>query len=64
MLLYCGKFMPAALRQARVTEDELWIETLGLPAVLPPVEEMKKVEAAVVASWAENLRDDMLISKH
>ena len=23
MLLYCGKFLPAALRQARVTEDEV-----------------------------------------
>jgi rubrerythrin len=43
---------------------ELWIEALGLPAVLPPPEEVKKVETAIGASRAENLRDDMLQSKH
>ncbi len=39
---------------------ELWIESLGLPAVLPPPEEVKKVETAIGASRAEQQRDDML----
>lgn len=43
---------------------ELWIEALGLPAVLPPPEEVKKVETAIGAARAENQRDDMLKSKH
>ena len=43
---------------------ELWIESLGLPAVLPPPEEMKKVESAIGAARAENQRDDMLKAKH
>jgi rubrerythrin len=43
---------------------ELWIESLGLPAVLPPPEEMKKVETAIGAARAENQRDDMLDSRH
>lgn len=43
---------------------ELWIESLGLPAVLPPPEEMKKVETAIGAARAENQRDDMMGSKH
>lgn len=43
---------------------ELWIESLGLPAVLPPPEEMKKVETAIGASRAEHQRDDMLRAKH
>ncbi|HSM26563.1 MAG TPA: hypothetical protein VK855_00495 [Thioalkalivibrio sp.] len=43
---------------------ELWIESLGLPAVLPPPEEVKQVETAIGAARAENLRDDMLKSKH
>lgn len=43
---------------------ELWIESLGLPAVLPPPEEVKMVETAIGAARAENLRDEMLKSKH
>jgi hypothetical protein len=43
---------------------ELWIESLGMPAVLPPPEEMKKVETAIGAARAENQRDDMLKAKH
>lgn len=43
---------------------ELWIESLGLPAVLPPPEEMKKVASAIGAARAENQRDEMLSSKH
>lgn len=39
---------------------ELWIEHLGMPAVLPPPEEVKKVETAIGASRAEQQRDQML----
>jgi ferritin-like metal-binding protein YciE len=43
---------------------ELWIDSLGLPAVLPPPEEVKAVETAIGAARAENQRGDMLKSKH
>ena len=43
---------------------ELWIESLGLPAVLPPPEEVKTVETAIGAARAENKRDEMLAAKH
>lgn len=43
---------------------ELWIEALGLPAVLPPPEEVKQVETAIGASRAEHARDSMLRGKH
>ncbi len=36
---------------------ELWISALGLPAALPPPEEIKKVETAIGAARAENARD-------
>ena len=39
---------------------ELWIQSLGFPAVLPPPEEVKKVETAIGASRAEQARADML----
>ncbi|WP_312303871.1 hypothetical protein [Pulveribacter sp.] len=39
---------------------ELWIESLGMPAVLPPPEEVKQVETAIGASRAEQQRDAML----
>jgi hypothetical protein len=39
---------------------ELWIESLGMPAVLPPPEEEKKVKTAIGASRAEQSRDEML----
>ena len=39
---------------------ELWIESLGFPAVLPPPEEVKNVETAIGASRAEQVRDKML----
>ncbi len=42
---------------------ELWIQSLGLPAVLPPPEEVKNVETAIGASRAEQARDEML-KKH
>ncbi|MEX1198533.1 MAG: DUF892 family protein [Pseudohongiellaceae bacterium] len=43
---------------------ELWIESLGLHAVLPPPEEVKKVETAIGAARASNLRDDMAKARH
>lgn len=39
---------------------ELWLDSLGLPAVLPPPEEQKSVKTAIGASRAEQARDDML----
>lgn len=39
---------------------ELWIQSLGMPAVLPPPEEVKKVETAIGAARAEQSRNDML----
>jgi hypothetical protein len=39
---------------------ELWIEALGMPAVLPPPEEEKKVKTAIGASRAEQSREEML----
>jgi len=39
---------------------ELWIQSLGFPAVLPPPEEIKQVETAIGASRAEQARDQML----
>lgn len=39
---------------------ELWIKALGMPAVLPPPEEVKNVETAIGASRAEQARDQML----
>jgi rubrerythrin len=38
---------------------ELWIESLGMPAVLPPPEERKHVTTAIGAARARNARDDM-----
>lgn len=39
---------------------ELWIESLGLPAVLPPPEEVKDVETAIGAARAEKSRETMI----
>jgi hypothetical protein len=39
---------------------ELWIESLGMPAVLPPPEEEKKVKTAIGAARAKNAREEML----
>ncbi len=39
---------------------ELWLEMLGLPAVLPPPEEVKKVLTAVEAARAKESREDLL----
>jgi len=39
---------------------ELWLQSLGLPAVLPPPEEVKNVETKIGASRAEQSRSEML----
>ncbi len=39
---------------------ELWIQSLGMPAVLPPPEEQKQVETAIGAARAEKARQDYL----
>jgi len=39
---------------------ELWIESLGMPAVLPPPEEIKEVETAIGAARAKQARAQML----
>ena len=39
---------------------ELWIESLGLPAVLPPPEEEKDVKTASGAARAKKARREML----
>jgi hypothetical protein len=38
---------------------ELWIESLGMPAVLPPPEEEKDVKTAIGAARAKQSRDEM-----
>ncbi|MDQ2855825.1 MAG: hypothetical protein M3R68_05820, partial [Acidobacteriota bacterium] len=35
---------------------ELWFEALGMPAVLPPPEEAKKVKTAIQAARAKKTR--------
>ena len=39
---------------------ELWIESLGMPAVLPPPEEEKKVTTAIGAARAKQSREELL----
>jgi hypothetical protein len=41
---------------------ELWIDSLGMPAVLPPPEEEKKVKTAIGAARAKQSREEMLDS--
>jgi len=39
---------------------ELWMEALGMKAVLPPPEEAKDVKTAIGASRAEQARQQMM----
>jgi rubrerythrin len=66
-----GKALQAAYEQVENEEDahlyhttgwsrELWIESLGLPAVLPPPEEEKEVKTAIGAARAKKARKAML----
>jgi rubrerythrin len=65
-----AKALTAALEEVEEQEDEhlyhttgwgreLWIESLGLPAVLPPPEEQKDVKTAIGAARAKQARSDM-----
>lgn len=65
------KAMTAACEEVEDEEDEhiyhskgwgreLWIQSLGMPAVLPPPEEEKGVKTAIGAARAEQAREDML----
>lgn len=42
---------------------ELWIKALGMPAVIPPPEEEKKVKTKIGAARAEQSREEMLSKK-
>ncbi len=66
-----GKALKEALEQVEEEEDEhlyhttgwtreLWIESLGLPAVIPPPEEEKEVKTAIGAARAKQSRAEML----
>jgi rubrerythrin len=63
--------LKAALEEVEEQEDEhlyhttgwareLWIEALGMPAVLPPPEEEKEVKTAIGAARAKKARSQML----
>jgi len=65
-----AKALKEAVEQVEEEEDEhlhhstgwtreLWIESLGMPAVLLPPEEVKDVKTAIGAARAKNARDDM-----
>jgi rubrerythrin len=65
-----GKALRSALEEVEEQEDEhlyhttgwtreLWIESLGIPAVLPPPEEQKDVKTAIGAARAKQVRSDM-----
>lgn len=66
-----AKVLKAAVDEVEDEEDEhlyhtqgwtreLWIESLGMPAVLPPPEEEKDVKTAIGAARAEHARKAML----
>ena len=42
---------------------ELWFDSMGIPAVLPPPEEQKKVTTAIGAARAEQSRDELVGKK-
>ena len=66
-----GKALTAAYNEVEDQEDEhfyhskgwcreLWLESLGMKAVLPPPEEVKDVKTAIGAARAQQARTDML----
>jgi hypothetical protein len=69
-----GKALKAAHDEVEDEEDEhlyhtagwtreLWIQSLGMPAVLPPPEEEKEVKTAIGAARAKQGRKEMLSQK-
>lgn len=66
-----GEFLKEAYEKVEEEEDEhlyhttgwsreLWLESLGLPAVIPPPEEEKDVKTAIGAARAKQSRKEML----
>lgn len=66
-----AKILKAAFEEVEEEEDEhlyhtkgwcreLWLDSMKIPAVLPPPEEEKKVKSAIGAARAEHARTDML----
>jgi rubrerythrin len=66
-----SQVLQAAYEQVEEEEDEhlyhtqgwareLWFESLGMTAVLPPPEEQKKVKTAIGAARAEQSREDFI----
>jgi hypothetical protein len=66
-----AKVLKAAHEEVEEQEDEhlyhtqgwareLWIDSLGMKAVLPPPEEEKKVKTAIGAARAKQARQDMV----
>jgi hypothetical protein len=66
-----GQALKRALEQVEDQEDEhlyhssgwcreLWIDSLGLPAVIPPPEEEKEVKTAIGAARAKQARKELL----
>jgi len=66
-----SEVLQAAYEQVEEEEDEhlyhtqgwareLWFESLGMTAVLPPPEEQKKVKTAIGAARAEQSREDFI----
>ena len=66
-----AEFIAEAVSEVEEEEDEhlyhsmgwareLWIESLGMPAVLPPPEEEKDVKTAIGAARAKSARTNML----
>jgi rubrerythrin len=51
------------LYHTRGWSRELWIEALGMPAVLPPPEEEKKVTTMIGAARAEQSREELVKAK-
>lgn len=51
---------PHRLHHTKDWARELWIESLGLPAGLPPPEEVKKVDTAIRSARAEQARAETL----
>jgi rubrerythrin len=65
-----GKALRSAFEEVEDQEDEhlyhttgwsreLWIDSLGMPSVLPPPEEQKDVKTAIGAARAKQVRSDM-----
>jgi rubrerythrin len=68
-----AKILRAAIEQVEEEEDEhlyhstgwtreLWLQSLGIDAALPPPEEQKNVKTAIGAARAKNKRDELVNS--